>query len=159
MSTQLPFIILHIEDDPAHAVIVRRNIAGLRAGIQLNLVKDGGAALEYLFRQGVFSDPESSPRPDLILLDLRLPKVDGLDVLRQVKLDAGLRIIPVVVLTTSGADLDIGVAYVLGAASCLTKPTSFQEFTLMMEAFSRYWLELNRLPARQEGEGAAHTAS
>ncbi len=148
MSTVQPFLILHVEDDPAHAVIVRRNLAGTQGGTRLNLVKDGRAALDYLFRQGVFCDPESSPRPDLIVMDLRLPKVDGLEVLRQVKQDAGLRPIPVVVLTTSGAERDIRDAYAMGVTSYLVKPTSLQEFTQMMDAFRRYWLELNHLPSR-----------
>jgi CheY-like chemotaxis protein len=148
MNTVQPFLILHVEDEPAHAVIVRRNLAGSPGGARLNLVKDGRAALDYLFRQGAFLDPESSPRPDLIVMDLRLPKVDGLEVMRQLKQDPDLQPIPVVVLTTSSAERDIRDAYAMGVTSYLVKPTSLQEFTEMMDAFRRYWLELNHLPAQ-----------
>ena len=107
---------------------------------------DGQAALDYLFRQAAYADPQASPRPDLILLDLRLPKVDGLEVLRRIKADAELKRIPTVVLTTSAAEADMVQAYENGAGSYLVKPVDFEKFTKLMEAFGFYWLAWNRFP-------------
>ena len=96
-------------------------------------VGDGQLALDYLFRQDRHADPETSPRPDLILLDLRLPKVDGLEVLRQIKEDKELMSIPMIVLTTSAADSDLAAAFRLGAESYQLKPVNFEGFTELME--------------------------
>jgi CheY-like chemotaxis protein len=141
-----PVIILLIEDDPAHAEIVRRNLKTFRVANKIVLVEDGQAALDYLFRQAAYTDPETSPRPDLILLDLRLPKVDGLEVLRRIKEDADLKRLPTVVLTTSAAESDMVSAYTNGAGSYLVKPVDFEKFTKLMDAFGFYWLAWNRFP-------------
>jgi CheY-like chemotaxis protein len=141
-----PVIILLIEDDPAHAEIVRRNLKDFRVANKIVLVEDGQAALDYLFRQAAYTDPKTSPRPDLILLDLRLPKVDGLEVLRRIKEDADLKRLPTVVLTTSAAESDIVSAYTNGAGSYLVKPVDFEKFTKLMDAFGFYWLAWNRFP-------------
>ena len=101
-----PIVILLVEDDPAHAEIVRRNFEGFRMANRLIHVADGQAALDYLYRREEFRNPDQSPRPGLILLDLRLPKVDGLEVLRTIKSDPDLGRIPVVVLTTSAVEAD-----------------------------------------------------
>jgi len=146
MSTGEPLVILLVEDDPAHAEIVRRNLADFRVANRLVHVEDGQAALDYLFRQGRYGDPASSARPHLILLDLRLPKVDGLEVLRRLKEDDQLKSIPTVVLTTSGAESDMVNAYSNGAGSYLVKPVDFTKFTALMEAFGFYWLAWNRFP-------------
>ena len=92
------------------------------------------------------NDPQANPRPDLILLDLRLPKVDGLEVLRRIKEDAELKRIPTVVLTTSAAETDMVQAYENGAGSYLVKPVDFEKFTKLMKAFGFYWLAWNRFP-------------
>jgi CheY-like chemotaxis protein len=141
-----PVIILLIEDDPAHAEIVRRNLKTFRVANRIVLVEDGQAALDYLFRQAAYADPETSPRPDLILLDLRLPKVDGLEVLRRIKEDADLKRLPTVVLTTSNTESDMVDAYANGAGSYLVKPVDFEKFTKLMDAFGFYWLAWNRFP-------------
>jgi CheY-like chemotaxis protein len=141
-----PIIILLVEDDPAHAEIVRRNLADFRVANRIIHVEDGQAALDYLFLQGAYSDPQTHPRPDLILLDLRLPKVDGLEVLRRIKEDAELKRIPTVVLTTSAAETDMVQAYENGAGSYLVKPVDFDKFTKLMKAFGFYWLAWNRFP-------------
>ena len=146
MSSGEPLIILLVEDDPAHAEIVRRNLAAFLVANRIVHVEDGQAALDYLFRQDRYAAQESSPRPHLILLDLRLPKVDGLEVLRQIKQDAELARIPTVVLTTSGAESDLVNAYSHGAGSYLVKPVDFAKFTALMEAFGFYWLAWNRFP-------------
>ena len=135
-----------MEDDPAHAEIVRRNLADFRVANRMIHVEDGQAALDYLFRQAAYADPQASPRPDLILLDLRLPKVDGLEVLRRIKEDDELKRIPTVVLTTSAAEADMVKAYDHGANSYLVKPVDFEKFTKLMETFGYYWLAWNQFP-------------
>src|ERR1039458_6062372 len=119
-----PVTILLVEDDPAHAEIVRRNLGDFRVANRIVHVADGQAALDYLFHQGDYADPKTSPPPDLILLDLRLPKVDGLEVLRRIKGHEELKRLPTVVLTTSGAESDMVNAYTHGAGSYLVKPRS-----------------------------------
>ena len=141
-----PILILLVEDDPAHAEIVRRNLEGFRVANRINHVPDGQAALDYLYRRNSYAAAEASPRPDLILLDLRLPKVDGLEVLRQVKEDAELKRIPTVVLTTSSAESDVVQAYTHGAGSYLVKPVEFENFTKLLETFGYYWLAWNQYP-------------
>ncbi len=141
-----PITLLLVEDDPAHAEIVRRNLAEFRVANRIVHVTDGQAALDYLFRQAAYADPKSSPRPDLILLDLRLPKVDGLDVLRRIKEDVELKRVPTVVLTTSSTETDMVSAYANGAGSYLVKPVNFEKFTGLMDAFGFYWLAWNRFP-------------
>lgn len=141
-----PIIILLVEDDPAHAEIVRRNLREFRVASRIVHVEDGQAALDYLFHQGAYAGAQSGARPNLILLDLRLPKVDGLEVLRQIKADDDLKRIPTVVLTTSDAESDMVNAYTHGAGSYLVKPVNFDKFAGLMEAFGFYWLAWNRFP-------------
>jgi two-component system response regulator len=141
-----PVTILLVEDDPAHAEIVKRNLSEYRIANRLFHVEDGQEALDYLFRENQFASPHASPRPDLVLLDLRLPKVDGQEVLRRLQADVDLRSIPVVVLTTSTAEIDMISAYTNGAASYLTKPIDFDKFRQMLEAFGFYWLMWNQFP-------------
>lgn len=141
-----PIVILLVEDDPAHAEIVRRNLENSRVANRLVHVTDGQMALDYLYRRAEFSDPATSPRPGLVLLDLRLPKVDGLEVLRRVKTDSDLTLIPVVVLTTSAAEADVARAYESHANSYLVKPVDFSHFVDLMEALGYYWLAWNRQP-------------
>lgn len=139
--------ILLVEDDPAHAEITRRNLEMCRVANRLTHVEDGQEALDYLFRQGRYADPESSPRPHLILLDLRLPKVEGLEVLRRVKANPETQNIPVVVLTTSSAESDILGAYAHSASSYLVKPVDFEKFAKLLDTFGYYWLAWNQYPS------------
>jgi DNA-binding response OmpR family regulator len=141
-----PITILLVEDDLAHAEIVRRNLATFRVANRMIHVEDGQAALDYLFRQDPYADTQAHPRPDLVLLDLRLPKVDGLEVLRRIREDEELKGLPTVVLTTSSAEADMVNAYTHGACSYLVKPVDFDKFTKLMEAFDFYWLAWNRFP-------------
>jgi len=142
-----PIRILLVEDDAAHAEIARRNLEAFRVANQLHHLGDGQQALDYLTHTGAYAAPAEAPRPDLILLDLRLPKVDGIEVLDRLKRDEALRAIPVIVLTTSDAERDITAAYQHGAVSYLTKPVEFSKFVELMEAFGFYWLVWNRFPA------------
>lgn len=146
-----PIIVLLVEDDPAHAEIVRRNFEASRIANRLIHLSDGQAALDYLCRRDAFSDPAVSPRPGIILLDLRLPKVDGLNVLKTIKNDPLLEKIPVVILTTSAAESDIVKAYEYHANSYLVKPVDFKKFTELMDMLGYYWLVWNQHPA-PEGE-------
>jgi CheY-like chemotaxis protein len=144
-----PVIVLLVEDDPAHAEIVRRNFVNFRVAsrpVQLMHVADGQQALDYLFRRGEFQNPNKSPRPNLILLDLRLPKVDGLEVLKTIKANADLASIPVVVLTTSAAEADMTNAYTNHANSYLVKPMDLSQFRKLMDSLSFYWLVWNQDP-------------
>ena len=141
-----PIVILLVEDDPAHAEIVMRNLEGFRVANRLIHVDDGQKALDYLYRREEFSEPEQAPRPGLILLDLRLPKVDGLEVLETVKGNPDFCQIPVVVLTTSAAEADMIRAYKNHANSYLVKPVAFPDFIEMMKVIGYYWLAWNENP-------------
>ena len=141
-----PVTILLVEDDPAHAEIVRRSLKEFGVANRITHVGDGQAALDYLSRKGPYADPTTSPKPAVILLDLRLPKVDGVEVLRLIKGDTELVNIPAVVLTTSNAESDVAAAYANGAASYLVKPADFKGFSSLMEVFCSYWLMWNKFP-------------
>lgn len=141
-----PVVILLVEDDPAHAEIVRRNFENFRIANRLIHLADGQAALDYLFRLGEYGLPESSPLPGLILLDLRLPKIDGLEVLAAIKKDPALNRIPVVIMTTSDAETDMLKAYEQHVNSYVVKPVDFSQFTKLLEALGYYWLVWNQRP-------------
>jgi CheY-like chemotaxis protein len=141
-----PIVILLAEDDPAHAEIIRRTMNISRIANRMEHVNDGQQALDYLYRRERFADPDVAPRPGLILLDLRMPRIDGLDVLRQIKSDADLARIPTVILTTSSAETDMAKAYDAHANSYLVKPVDFDKFTSMMDTIGYYWLMWNCSP-------------
>ncbi len=141
-----PLIILFIEDDPAHAEITIRNFNKNRISNRIIHLWDGQEALDYLFRKGQYSDVETYPHPHLILLDLRLPKVDGIEVLEKINMVPNLRCIPTVILTTSEAEIDIAKAYNYNVNSYLVKPLDFNQFSKMIEAFGFYWVVWNKYP-------------
>jgi CheY-like chemotaxis protein len=144
-----PIVILLAEDEPAHAEIIRRTMENLRVLNHMVHVEDGQQALDYLYRRGRFADPATSPRPGLILLDLRMPRVDGLEVLKRIKADAQLLRIPTVILTTSATETDLVRAYDNHVNSYLVKPVDFSKFTAMMESFGYYWLMWNCSPEQR----------
>ena len=145
-SCQKPLHVLLVEDDPDHADLVTFSLAESQPKAKVvHHVSDGDAALDYLFRRGAFADPDQCPRPHLILLDLRLPKVDGLAVLKEIKTssDEELRRIPVVVLTSSEADGDTATAYDCRANSYVVKPVDYEKFHQLMADIGYYWLVWN----------------
>ena len=135
--------ILLVEDDPDHADLTRIALQTARVPFKLDIVTDGTEALEYLRHEGAFAQART---PDLILLDLNLPKLDGREVLKVIKSDADLRRIPVIVLTTSSDIADIEIAYQNHANSYITKPTDFDDFLHAIETMHEYWLSVVRLP-------------
>lgn len=141
-----PLKILLVEDNPAHAEMVIRSFEDNRIANEIIHVEDGEQALDYLYHRGNYSDVEKYSTPDLVLLDLRLPKIDGLEVLNDIKTSDVLMTIPVVILTTSNADMDVAKAYKLHANSYLVKPIDFNNFTKMMDDLGYYWLAWNHKP-------------
>jgi DNA-binding response OmpR family regulator len=148
MVTGEPIVILLVEDDPSHAEIVKRNLESSRIGNRIIHIQDGQAALDYFFRETETRDPADHPWPHLILLDLRLPKVDGLDVLEKLRTHPETSGIPVVILTTSDAESDIARAYKYNANSYLVKPIDFSKFVDLLKTFDFYWLIWNQFPKR-----------
>lgn len=124
--------ILLVEDNVDHAELTKRTLKKCRAKDKLYHVSNGEAAVDYLFRQGEYTSPEKNPRPELILLDLRLPKVDGLEVLNKIKNSEHFKDIPVVILTTSGAENDIAKACDYRADSYLMKPVNADKFKCLI---------------------------
>ena len=141
-----PFTILLVEDNPAHAELVMRSFEDHRVANTIIHLSDGETALEYLFKRGLYSSERESPRPHVILLDLRLPRVDGLDVLKEIKSSDELRSIPVVILTTSEAERDATRAYEHHANSFVVKPLDFASFTNLIKELGFYWLKWNYFP-------------
>lgn len=141
-----PLRILLVEDNADHAELVKRNLENSQVANHIRHVEDGEAALDCLHHRGRFTDAAQFPRPNLILLDLRLPRIDGLEVLREVKNHPELHTIPVVILTTSDAERDVALAYEYHANSYLTKPVDFQQFATLLKDLGFYWLAWNRHP-------------
>lgn len=141
-----PVLVMLIEDNVDHAELIIRTLEEHRIANRVRHFLDGQMALDYLFQRGEFSDPAKSPRPHVILLDLRLPRVDGIDILKTIKNDDGLKCIPVVVLTTSEAEKDVAKAYYNHANSYLVKPVGFEEFKELMDNLGFYWLSWNTNP-------------
>jgi CheY-like chemotaxis protein len=141
-----PVQILLVEDNPDDVEITRRAFRKGRVANDLHVVRDGQEALDFLYREGDFRI--DTPRPDLILLDLNLPKVNGIEVLQKIKTRDGLSTIPVIVLTVSGREEDIITSYELAANTYIQKPVEFDKFVDAMEALGEYWFVIAELPPR-----------
>lgn len=141
-----PIIILMADDDADDRMLTKDALTESRVLNELRFVEDGEELMEYLTRKGKFADPETSPRPGLILLDLNMPKKDGREALKEIKSDPDLRRIPVVVMTTSKAEEDIFRSYDFGASSFITKPVTFDRLVELMKALGDYWVEFVELP-------------
>jgi CheY-like chemotaxis protein len=140
-------VVLLAEDDPADQELTRRAFQDDVLKADLRIVPNGEAALDYLRRRESFADPEQAPRPDLVLLDLNMPRIGGKQVLREMREDPELRRIPVVVLTTSQQEEDILRSYSLGCNSFVTKPADIDLFIQTIRKLGSYWLELVALPS------------
>ena len=142
-----PLTILMADDDDDDCLLTRAAFQRAQIANELRFVHNGEELLDYLHRRGAFADPQSSPRPALILLDLNMPRKDGREALRDIKASPALRRIPVVVLTTSSAAEDVNNTYDLGANSFVTKPTSFEGLVEAVRLIGRYWSEVVALPS------------
>ena len=138
-------VILLVEDDPADVELTQYTIAKSKIVVDLHAVGDGVEALAFLRQEGKYA---AAPRPDLILLDLNMPRMDGRTFLSEMKADDHLQSIPVVVLTTSKSDEDICKSYKLGANCYVTKPVGLEQFTQVVNAIQDFWFALVRLPRR-----------
>jgi CheY-like chemotaxis protein len=146
--------ILLADDDEEDRMMTIDALRARRVANEIRCVADGQELIDYLFRRGAYVDSEE-PLPGLILLDLNMPKKDGREALAEMKTDARMRSIPVVVLTTSRAEEDIVRTYDLGVNSFISKPVTFNGLVQAMDVFSRYWLEIVELPADVERGGAS----
>jgi CheY-like chemotaxis protein len=137
--------ILLVEDNPTDAELTMRALRKGNLANQITWVKDGAEAIEFLFRSGAYADrPKQNPR--LILLDLKLPKVDGIEVLKRIKADERTRVIPVVMVTSSAEGRDIAESYQLGVNSYVVKPVEFDAFSETVAKAGFYWMLVNKTP-------------
>jgi CheY-like chemotaxis protein len=141
-----PPLFLMAEDDAGDRLLALKAMERGHVTNEVHFVEDGEELLDYLYRRGDYEDPNRSPRPAVILLDLNMPRKDGREVLEEVRRDPQLRHIPIVVLTTSDREEDVYRAYYLGASSYITKPPSFDGLVAVMQGLRRYWLEVVQLP-------------
>jgi len=143
---QQPITILMAEDDPDDRFLAQDAWTEARLANDLRFVTNGVELLDYLHRRGDYEDPKSSPRPGLILLDLNMPRMNGVEALKAMKEDPKLRRIPVVVLTTSKAHEDIIRSYDLGVSGFITKPVNFEGLVDIMSVLGKYWFQIVELP-------------
>ncbi len=148
MSNYSGVEILLVEDNPADAELALRALQKHKLANQVIVCGDGEEALDFLFARGKYGDRRIENGPKVILLDLKLPKIDGLEVLRAIKNDPRTRLFPVVVLTSSNQDKDIAECYALGVNSYIIKPVDFEKFVAAVRDIGLYWLLLNQPPLR-----------
>ena len=146
--------ILLVEDNPDDIEITKRALSKIRLANHLDVVRDGEEALKFLRHQGEFTDHANSPRPDLILLDLNLPKVNGKEVLTAIRHDDDLNAIPVIKLTASSRDEDVIDSYKLCANTFIQKPVEFDKFMHALEVIGEYWILIAKLPPNADRKAA-----
>ncbi|MBA3548733.1 MAG: response regulator [Nannocystis sp.] len=147
MNNRRPITILIADDDPEDRMLVEEALQEGRLANNVRAVEDGEELLEYLQRRGRYADPDSAPRPGMILLDLNMPRMDGREALKVIKSDPELRRIPVIVLTTSKAEEDIFRTYDLGVNSFIIKPVTFPSLVNIMRVLEMYWFEIVEISA------------
>jgi two-component system response regulator len=147
--------ILLVEDNLNDIELTLHALRAENLANRIHVARDGEEALDYLFKRGAHANRESSRPPHLILLDLKLPKVHGLEVLRQIKEDPAMRRVPVVILTSSREDRDLIKSYDLGVNSYIQKPVEFDEFREIIKQLGLYWLVVNEVPV--ENNNAHHS--
>ncbi len=139
-------IILLVEDNPDDEALTLRALRSSNILNEVVVARDGREALDYLFGEGAYAGRDLNIMPEVVLLDLKLPKIDGLEVLRQIRANEKIGFIPIVILTSSGEEKDIMSSYKLGANSYIRKPVDFVQFTESAKQLGLYWLVLNELP-------------
>jgi CheY-like chemotaxis protein len=142
--------ILLVEDNPADLKMTLHALRSGKLANHIQIARDGAEALEFLFCEGAFANRNMNEGPKMILLDLKLPKVDGLEVLARVKGDPRTRQIPVVILTSSQEQSDLGRSYELGVNSYIVKPVNFEAFSKTVQELGLYWLLLNQPPSSEQ---------
>ena len=147
-----PITILLADDDADDRTFAREALAESRLVNDLRMAEDGEELMDYLHRRGKFANPEDSPWPGVILLDLNMPRKDGREALKEIKTNPRTRRIPVVVLTTSKAEEDICRTYDLGVSSFITKPITFEGLVNVMKTLGKYWIEIVDLPPQYRGD-------
>ena len=140
--------ILLVEDNPNDAELTIRALKKNNFINSITHLKDGAEALDYLFHEGKYANRENKDNPAVILLDLKMPKVNGIEVLRKIKSNPATKLIPVVVLTSSNEDPDVATCYALGVNSYIVKPVGFEKFTNAVAQLGLYWMLLNQRPAK-----------
>ena len=139
-------VILIADDDPEDRMLIKEALEESRLTNKIEFVENGEELLDYLQNKGKYTDKDKYPVPGLILLDLNMPKKDGREALKEIKGDPHLRVIPVIVLTTSKAEEDVLKTYDLGVSSFITKPVTFSALVDVMKTVSKYWFEIVELP-------------
>jgi two-component system response regulator len=147
MDVETPIILL-VEDNPDDELLTLRAFRKSNLGNEVIVARDGAEALDYLFGTGAYAGRDPNDLPHMMLLDLKLPKIDGLEVLRRIRADARTRLLPVVILTTSQEQEDMIKSYSLGANSYIRKPVDFNQFVAAIQQLGMYWLVLNQTPRR-----------
>lgn len=143
--------ILLVEDNPKDEMLTLRTLKKCQVANEIMVVRDGAEALDYLFATGEYAGREVADQPTVVLLDLNLPKINGLEVLRRIRDDERTRFLPVVILTSSDEEKDMLAGYTLGANSYVRKPVSFSEFSKAVADLGRYWLITNEPPPLEKG--------
>ncbi|MBZ0135361.1 MAG: response regulator [Planctomycetes bacterium] len=141
-----PFTILLVEDSPVQQALTRRALEDSTFEAELRVVDDGVAALQYLSGEGEFADRDANPSPDIILLDLNMPRMDGHEFLERLKTDPRFATVPVTVLTTSNSDSDITASYAKGANAFVTKPAEYEKFVELLSALGQFWAHFVKRP-------------
>ena len=138
-----PAVVLVVEDDLGDQILIQEALQATRVAKQVYTVSDGEEAIEYLHRTGRYAAPTTAPRPDLILLDLNMPRLGGKEVAARLKADPEMKAIPIVVFTTSCREEDVVCCYEAGVNSYVQKPTDFERFQTVLQGLEYYWLELS----------------
>jgi CheY-like chemotaxis protein len=145
-NSRRPVTILMADDDPEDRMLTLEAFQAAHLGNRVRFVEDGVELMDYLQRRGQYADPASSPRPNILLLDLNMPRKNGWEALKEIRADPNLATLRVVILTTSRAEEDIYRGYASSVASYITKPVTFEALLNVIKVFKEYWLEIVELP-------------
>ncbi|MBI4666450.1 MAG: response regulator [Nitrospinae bacterium] len=143
-------VILLAEDNPADQELTRRALMDWSFPNTLHVVDDGAETISYLKREGRFSNPDTSPKPDIILMDINMPRMDGFSALKEIRNDQSLKTMPIIMLTTSNQERDVACSYSLGANAFITKPLDFEQFQRVLRVLQEFWLSAATLPPKND---------